>query len=1096
MSVVRQNGNSYAGVLTEDILLRLAGMLGYPRAGGRRDSRRGLWYRRHKLVHDRHFIKAIQKARPIAPAIYRFVDEGDGEEGYEPFQKWCVADFDVKKGWDNPKATRLYMNIWHFVEKMDKLWKRWGFNPGLTHSASKGYHLWLFFDEEVHASFVRGLMKQTAEELGLEIVSGKFIIPEWIDETGEIMNKKGQFLAEIDPMDKTDDSEGGIVKAPFSHHQGKIEYMEMPILVEHMYDYRPTMWPSHDDVGMGVEVFKTWSESSADLLKHTFKPQEKVASRGQKRGAIRTKKLPVFQIPDESERQEEIQKLYDTLPCFKTATDKSATKEVSYWLRAAVTSLLTARGFSKEDISVWIREKINDPDDNLNPGVMIYQVNYWSQAPYLSTCRTFQNVNGQFNCCDSPCGRDTPLEDVEPLNAILKIPMEIGKTVKWALDQARKDGKPRQFFKTTRSKMTTTQIRDVLIHNEKIAVIEPTTKIVETVQTSFDLYYEFSDGSDPTWGNYGEYETSPKYGAIMPDVRECCLKLKIQVEAAKQEFKSEEPGLKKLPFVSKPSCKDCPYVDKYLDMTPGVVLSESDMAKGKCLYTTIMNHLDQFDVLVFTNKKLHALVMSARANMDNEFEGTVDSMEILEWIGKADVILLDEVSMYVDIPDIAVCMYRVPMDKRGKIYDITEYIEDQLRQAGDYKQDDVFHDMQEVGIDVTKEMKSLFKTTGIKVYNRTASVEEKEVIIAMLKRLQTIARQTNVAHVDLFNALVVSEEAEWIIVEEPDHEYDKILSIYIAPKFGDIHGDFLDNAMGRIVATDATMPLVDIGELLDTDFVKVNLGDPEWNTYPMRIIPYQKKFSAYDMAHYYPRQELKRFHDAMAKVFDPENTVFSTTNSRDAYRFIKFDLATKSQVIWYRGSESIGVSNDRRVMAGVCGPYSPKDAHNWKKDVLYPELLSDYTHEQIWFYDAVRAWFQTMSRVKDPNGIDLSVFLGFGMTKREIEAMGVNCVGMPDILDIVHVESEDVTDPKTKKTRKEHLKRPIVPVLVAGFYYHLGEVLTPVEQLAAVTYWYNPDADLEGYRFYNAGVKETIDGARLRHIRDVVILWHGTNIYL
>jgi hypothetical protein len=1052
-------------------------MLGYPRAGGRRNSRRDLWYRNHKLIQERHFLRAIQKRRPIAPSIYRFVDNGDGEEGYEPFQKWCVLDFDVKKGWENPKATRLYAKIWEYVEKINKLWMRWGFNPCLTHSASKGYHLWIFFDEEVHASFVRGLMKQTAEELELDIVSGKFIIPEWIDETGDIMKKKGQFLAEIDPMDKSDDSEGGIVKAPFSHHQGKIEYMEMPILIEHIRDYQPSEWPTDDEIGIGVEVFGMWRESSADLLNKTFKPQEKVASRGQKRGAMRTKKLPVFQIPDESDKQEEIQKLYQTLPCFKTATDKSATKESSYWLRVSVATILTARGYSREDIAVWIRDNINDADDNLNPGQMIYQVNTWSQRPYIATCRTFQNVNGQFRCCDNPCGRDSPTDDMEPLNAILDIPMEVGKTVMWELERARKDGKARQFFKTTRSKMTTTQIRDVLINNEKMACIEPHTKIIETVQKAYDLYYEFADGSDPTWGNYGEYDTSDKYGAIMPDVRECCLKLKLQVEAAKDEFKSEEPALSKLPFVSKPSCRDCPYADKYLDMTPGVVLSESNMEKQRCLYTTIMNHLDDFDVLVFTNKKLHALVMSARANMDNTFEGTVDSMEILEWIGKADVILLDEVSMYVDVPDIAVCMYRVPLDKRSAIYDITDYIEDQLRQVGDYKQDDVFHDMKEIGDDVMKEMKSLFKTKGIKVYSRAAEVEEKEVLVAMLKRLQSIARQTNVAHVDLFNALIVSEEAEWIVVEEPDAEYNKILSIYIAPKFGDIHGDFLDNAMGRVVATDATMPLVDIGELLDQDFVKVNLGDPEWNTYPMRIIPYQRKYSAYDMSHWKARKELAIFHDTMSKVFSPENTVFSTTNSRDAYRFMKYELATKSQVIWYRGAESVGVANDRRVMAGICGPYSPKDAHNWKKDVLYPELLRDYTHEQIWFYDAVRAWFQTMSRVKDPNGIDPSVFLGFGMTRREIETMAVNCVGVPEIMDVVNTKDKDL--------------RPIIPVLVAGFYYHLGETLTYPEQLAAAAYWVTPGIDLEGHRFQCGGGKQIVDAGRLRYIHDVVTLWHG-----
>jgi hypothetical protein len=1043
------------------------------------------------MVNERHFVKAIQKGRPIAPSVYRFVDEGDGDEGYEPFQKWCVLDFDVKKGWDNPKAHRLYAKMWDYAEQTSKLWLRWGFHPCLTHSASKGYHLWLFFDDEVPASYVRGLMKQTAEELDLDIVSSKFIIPEWIDETGEIMNKKGQFLAEIDPMDRADDSEGGIVKAPFSHHQKHIEFMELPILIEHIRDYKPTEWPSNDEIGLGVEVFNTWRESSADLLKKTFKPQGKVASRGQKRGAIRTRKLPVFQIPDESDKQEEIRKLYETLPCFKTCTDKSATKEVSYWLRAALTALLTARGYSPQDIAVWIRDNINDDDDNLNPGQMIYQVNYWSQAPYLATCRKFQNVNGQFNCCDNPCGRESPLDNFDTVNAILDIPPEIGKTVKWELDRARKDGKPRQFFKTTRSKMTTTQIRDVLIHDEKMACVEPHTKIVDTVQKAFDLYYKFADGSDKTWGNYGVYGTKPKYGAIMPDVRECCLKLKLQVESAKSEFKSEEPALKKLPFVSKPSCGDCPYAEAYLDLVPGQVLSKSDIENNKCLYATIMHFMELFDVMVFTNKKLHALVMAARANIDNPFDGNIDSMDILEWIGKAEVILLDEVSMYVDVPDISVCMYRVPLDKRGTIYDITDYIEDQLRQVGDYKQDDVFHDMREVGKDVIKEMKAQYKTTGIKVYNRAAEVEEKEVIIAMLKRLQSIARQTNVAHVDLFNAIIVSEEMEWIIVEEPDQEYDKILSIYIAPKFGDIHRDFLDNAMGRVVATDATMPLVDIGKLLNQDFEKVNLGDPEWNTYNMRIIPYQKKFSAYDMTNWKAREELKLFHDAMSKVFHQDNTVYATTNSRDAYRFMKYELATNAQVMWYRGSESVGVSNDRRVMGGICGPYSPKDAHNWKKDVLYSDLLRDYTHEQIWFYDAVRAWFQTMSRVKDPNGKVRSVFVGFGMVKREIETMSVNCVGVPDILDVVHVEAEDVWDYTKNKMVKKHLKRPIVPVIVAGFYYHLGEVLTPAEQLAAVAYWQNPDAELDGHRFYHGGDKHIVENDRLRFIRDVVNLWNG-----
>lgn len=1011
----RHKDRNLSAVLTIKFLEKFSTWFDFPRGGAKPHAKQG-WSRLqkyrslpsggsvsiHRHIMRKELIEKLQRGEPVAAAFLRLeVDEDEWTYQFFPQIKFWAVDFDLKIN-DIP-AERLEEIRTKMHDAVDYVYK-WmdlrGLSPGLSDSGSKGNHIYSKFDRDIDLGYQVGFFDDLTK-----------VVPHFEQKGGKcyLYGPDGTVWAEIDSLFKT--GQGGLIKLPFSQHQDKPGFWELPIDIKDLRTYRPIENPTDEDFQRAVDVFNTWKIVPAEHVEKMFHNYSEFNRRGRpkKRKQAPTGKIEIPELTPKLETElAKIdawldKKTHHLLPCFAYAHHKSVTKEIPYDLRGVIARLIYSRcgrnDAARQLAMLYIYYRINDEDDKLHTDRLEYQVNYWiDNFPHIvESCKNLQMVDAPFFCCESPCGRSCP-QDRLPLPDFLKIPPVDRRPLPVILDDSKEKEENIQLFKAPRVGATT----EVVVHALKwilfLILVTPTTKIVETMQKAFKIFAE-------------QNPDEVRYGAILRSNADACLLLKKLREHNRQIFARQPLALDGLPYLIKPlSCKDCPYVNAFLPLVPNEVWTDSDLDNDLCLFTSIVHHLDILNVLQVTDKKVYSILAAVRAVMNNPFiknKEDVAIVKIHDAIQYADLIALDELSMYVDTPS-ATLTVRI-RDDSGKIkHDLV------LKVRGDMQllttlargtPDAAIKAAEEIAGGILVEINELVKAGETMIAIARPHYADTEITLEPLKKIQQFAAVSNIALVDLFKTILLAPEQRWLYLNEPDPDNAEHLAVYIEPKFRDHLALFFSGSLARIIALDATMPLVaaiHLDEIMKVPFSRVNIGDPRDTKALMRLIPYPVDISFSQLLDVQGWQdELQALIEGAIHRWGIEFLIAAP--SKKIAVLIKGMFPNDAlEVIWHRGSETVGVECDKRIMIGVCSPFAPGDALHWKKELVFPELLADVPASTQHEYDMQKTLYQTMSRVKDPRLDSMierrSVYIGFGQTEDKLEAMRLNMVEPPELL--------------------------------------------------------------------------------------------------
>jgi hypothetical protein len=1008
----------------------------------------------HRAIKKVEFKKRIITHKPVAVSFFRLeTDPTAFTYTYHPELSFLCIDVDLKTDVPTNKIESVRDKIFDAIEFLHDKLDSYGIVPGLTHSGSKGYHLFIFLDQPIDAAYLPGFFS--------EIMKGCPHFEE--SSTGSKWNlydKSGKTVySEIDSLFKTGD--GGIIKIPFSQHQSKDGYFELPISIEEIRDYKPVKNPTKGLVKRAAKIFDAWTPVPSSLITENFSTITHFipTPRHRSKSWAIAGELNLPKKDRASKRiMEEIRSWADPrhpnyTPCMAKAYEWSKPpKRSRYNLRSVLVRIITARledwydmphADAKSYAAMFIRDYINDEEDNLHPDQLAYQTNYWCDnfVGVVTNCNNLQEDGRPYKCCDSPCGRGSVLDRYISKDIFkLDLPPVTTDTLEEVLNKARLRRSNLQIFKGTRAGGTTTIVANTLEHDEKIGVIVPTTRIADTIQEAMRL------------AKNGDL----KIGILMPRNTEGCLKARMRVIDAQDDF-HERSALEMLPFVFRYNCNKCAYCDNFMDIEPGVVKTTSNVSNVQCLYVSNMREIREsnIDVLVLTNKKLHNLILAARAADDNEhIVEAVDAYLILDWLNCADVILLDEISMMIDQPDLDIPLYCTPAEvaeDEENTFDLITKVEDELQQLEFFRNDALVAEMQTLVGNLTEEFMRYRDETGISLYEREITTVEADTLAKYLKRIQAYATRTNIALQWLFKSILVAKEGKWVVLQEPDLTKKENIKIYTLPKFTAGVSEFLAASKARVIAMDATHPLSaarHLDQLIGRHFHRINIGDPHGSADLQKIVPWPTQMKVPQLVSTDPivqkwvSKEIKDALDLADELFGFDNIVIAVPNKIAAAKIWEMYKGRHLEIMWHRGAESVGVRNERRIMVGICAPFAPKKSHNWIKDVVHPKILSDVSHDALWKYDRNKTEFQTLSRVKDPNfygdGVR-SVYIAVGQTIHEVDYMCSTNVCPPGIIPV-----------STAKTASGHA---VPSMLAAKAWLDRGEVLTKEEQWVVRFIW-------------------------------------------
>jgi hypothetical protein len=709
------------------------------------------------------------------------------------------------------------------------------------------------------------------------------------------------------------------------------------------------------------------------------------------------------------------------------------------------------RDRGKKVAALFIQEEINDAEDNANPDQMEYQTHYWNDnfAYVTNNCEFLMNEEWTIQCCPGPCGRLTSLQQYPAghRTEVINIPPISPLSLSANLDRGRKKRQSQQYFKTTRAGGTSTITANCMNHHERLTIVVPTTKIAETIEEALRL------------SKFGD----KKLAALLTSNLEGCLKLKEYADANNDLFENCKNALEQNPVHFKFNCKNCKYNMAELPVIPGTVLHLSDLVNRKCLYTTIIRNLQKFHIIVITHKKLHALKMATDAialnqRMDNSI---IDAELILGWISNSDVILLDEISMMIDQPDLDFPIRTVSVDDSDVVFDIIQEVEKEFGWLERFRTDSLTAEVRTILNGLVEEFQDAkSRDPELEVYCRDKTIDETISVVKYLKRFQTFAIKENKSLKWLFRVMMAFQEKQWVVLKAPDQDLEHNLRVYTLPKFTEGVSNVISGSYARVIAMDATHPLAaatHLHELLDTKFKRINIGDPRHSAELQRIITWPGTVKSPNITHHFQDDEkinstCREIRDAiimMNRLWGKDKFVVAVPSKRIA-KIIRSILPGDLQdidIMWHRGSDSVGVKNDKRIMLGISSPYAPKDSQNWIKEVLYPDQLDKVSKEELREYDKHKTDFQTLSRVKDPCFEDekrRSVYIALGQTANEIEAMRRVCVSPPDM----------VRTPIMKT-----MNRYFIPIVTAYYWTEFGIELTKEQQIALYHYHYRSLTD-------------------------------------
>ena len=393
--------------ISSTITSRLAQFLGLPRKYAVGNN--GAWRRIHRDINAQEFHQLLTTG-PLCVSV-RSTTGLDNDTGYSGNQHFAIFDVDAEDNFDGAK-TVAYEIATAIKSKPE-------YDCLVSFSGKKGFHIWVFFDDDLHHTVVADWQHDVLTALGFVRVQ---------------TNKYEKGGVDVETLITFGDNAGLVIKVPWSPHQSRDGFYEIPISIDDILDYDKDTVPTEAQWHRSIGVFEQVRPVEALLVLMETGGEATALPAPARRRATPTPRLGPFTIP---QMTEEVSHYLATLlevigetPCLKNCMDLSQHQHGVYWQRAVLVSVLAARGFSREIIGVLFRDIINDTEDNSNTGVLEKQINYWYSRRGICSCRVLANPTSRFHCCPRDCGRTKPTKPEPMLRIPFPPPIEIPASVK------------------------------------------------------------------------------------------------------------------------------------------------------------------------------------------------------------------------------------------------------------------------------------------------------------------------------------------------------------------------------------------------------------------------------------------------------------------------------------------------------------------------------------------------------------------------------------------------------------------------------------------------------------------------------------------
>jgi len=821
----------------QDTINTLALFFGLPRcyAVG---TKKGTWTRRHTLLDRNTFTRLLNRGKPICVAIR------NGEK-YEPYQDFCVFDIDCDDDFESTKKI---------VTKVSKVLRELEVNHLVAFSGSKGWHIFVFFSRSLHINDVSKFQQIVLQKCGARRTAVEKYTCENV--TIETLIATGQ---------------GKVVKIPFSQHQRRKGYYELPVDIESVSGFDRDIPPSNVDWENSLTILDSVEKTSVvnillindiygenlDSVEYDDDEKPVISDRDTCKKKLGTFTIPDILTPEIVKTQIKIREYITSVPCLNYCYEKATTEKGIYELRANLVTTLASAGFTREDIGIFFRDNICDTQDLANVGELEKQITYWYQKKYHSRCFVFQDKKSAKFCCPHPCSRSYPWELEEPVP-----PPPRGKSLDEMCDEIIQTGDSYIVYKTTRAGATTGLITSAVKNNKKLLVLTPTVKLTtEKIVEIMNLCKK----------KYGIEFTA----CALMDNREACMKLKRTTEALRKRLIADrkigitdKSEYEKFPFIPKPKCEKidsktgnvsyCQFRKKQFDIVPNTIISNS--SKTRCAFATVFDNMNTFDVVVMTYTKFVCLLLGAE-------NGSHSSTEIEFNLRERDIILFDEVSHLIETPSLDIPYEQVWIDKKVA-YNLLNTLNQQLSDYMASNDGRIANKIEWICNLTTEKINKLKTELERSTYEIGKLLDDNnydEVNLEFIKYLKNLIQDTKRRNepVDaIFNTLLLAKTDELFSTNIPTLDYDKNIAFIRKPET-ELVAEWLQKFGKQVIVTDATMPLADLNVILNWKFKKYNLGDPNKTaekTYfipDLRTITVKELFSKTDSAIKYIVQRIR-----------------------------------------------------------------------------------------------------------------------------------------------------------------------------------------------------------------------------------------------
>jgi hypothetical protein len=264
--------------------------------------------------------------------------------GYTGDHHFIIFDIDAEDNWD---ACRRAAH-----ELATKIKAKEGYDCLVTFSGKKGFHIWIFVTDAIHHTVEYAWQKDILTSLG------------YAQSSAHIFTKNG---VNAETLITFGDNAGLVIKVPFSQHQSRAGFWEIPISVDEILEYNKEVPPTDEQWHRGIGLFEN-TQRVDNLLVMMEASGEEALTRVEPEARHRpTARLGPFVIPDASAHVGQILEDVRQTPCLKKCMEISTSQHGVYWLRAPLVSVLGVRRYRREDIAVFFRQHINDDEDNAHP---------------------------------------------------------------------------------------------------------------------------------------------------------------------------------------------------------------------------------------------------------------------------------------------------------------------------------------------------------------------------------------------------------------------------------------------------------------------------------------------------------------------------------------------------------------------------------------------------------------------------------------------------------------------------------------------------------------------------------------------------------